>query len=186
VPHTLAELNAWYVEPPAGQNAATFFLDGFDALQIGNVDSSSLPLLGKGALPPLGSPMPASIKSALSAIVHSNQEALQLFAEGASHEQSRYPLDLTRGLRPFSPSTQSQECHANRSCLPSACEANDGKQAANDVLIALALRVRSSRTFAVLSENARRQCFHYSRGVGADREPHSVVPGISKRALESS
>jgi hypothetical protein len=141
LPHTLAELNAWYIEPPAGQNAATFYLDGFDVLQIGNVGSSSLPLLGKGALPPLGSPMPAVMKSALSAIVHSNQEALRLFAAGASYEQSRYPLDLTRGFEtvfPHLPKVKSATLIAEVSAILHA-EANDGKQAAKDVLIALAL-----------------------------------------------
>ena len=141
LPHTLAELNAWYLEPPVGQNAATFFLDGFDALQTANASSSSLPLLGKGTLPPLGSPMPASMKSALAAVVQSNREALQLFAEGASHEQSRYPLDLTRGFEtvlPHLPKVKSATLVAEVSAILHA-EANDGKQAANDVLIALAL-----------------------------------------------
>src|SRR5258708_28187503 len=47
LPHTLERLNAWYVEPPAGQNAATFYSQGFNALQLGNVGSSNLPLLGQ-------------------------------------------------------------------------------------------------------------------------------------------
>src|ERR1035438_175273 len=34
LPETLAELDAWYVEPPAGQNAATFNLRGIKAMQI--------------------------------------------------------------------------------------------------------------------------------------------------------
>jgi len=33
-PRTLPEINAWYAEPPAGQNAATVFAQGFAALQI--------------------------------------------------------------------------------------------------------------------------------------------------------
>ena len=55
LPHTLAELNAWYVEPPAAQNAATYFSQGFNALRVANLDSSGVPLLGKGKLPALGS-----------------------------------------------------------------------------------------------------------------------------------
>src|SRR5262245_28667539 len=35
-PRTLRQLNAWYVEPPAGQNAATIYLQAFEALQTGN------------------------------------------------------------------------------------------------------------------------------------------------------
>src|SRR6266568_1865762 len=48
LPRTLAELDAWYVEPPAGQNAATLFSRGLNAVQIGKAGSSDLPLLGKG------------------------------------------------------------------------------------------------------------------------------------------
>jgi hypothetical protein len=51
-PRTLPELNAWYVEPPAGQNAASFYSAGLDALRFGNVSASNLPLLGRGVLEP--------------------------------------------------------------------------------------------------------------------------------------
>src|SRR5258708_9092069 len=47
LPHTLGELHAWYVVPPAGTNAATFYAEGFKALHLGNVGSSNLPLLGQ-------------------------------------------------------------------------------------------------------------------------------------------
>jgi hypothetical protein len=95
-PHTLAELNAWYVEPPAGQNAATFHLKGLDALQLGNV-GSTLPFFGKGQMPPPGAPIPAPMKSALAALMKSNQGALQLFAQGTQFDHCRYPVDLTCG-----------------------------------------------------------------------------------------
>jgi len=75
LPHTLAELNAWYVEPPAAQNAAPYFSQGFNALHVANLDSSGVPLIGKGKLPALGSSMPASMKSTLATIVGSNREA---------------------------------------------------------------------------------------------------------------
>src|SRR5438876_6049835 len=48
LPLTLAELNVWYAEPPVGQNAATFYCQGFDALQLANAGSSYLPIFGKG------------------------------------------------------------------------------------------------------------------------------------------
>src|SRR5262245_6637910 len=83
LPKTPAALNAWYVEPPAGQNAAVFHVKGFDALQMGKVEGSSLPFLGKGTLPPLGAPLPGASKSALAAVVQSNRDALHLFAQGA-------------------------------------------------------------------------------------------------------
>jgi hypothetical protein len=157
LPRTLAELNAWYVEPPAGQNAATFYSDGFDALQISTVGSSSLPLLGKGTLPALGSSMPAAMKLALAAVVHSNRDALQLFAEGANYEQSRYPLDLTQGVDALFPhlgKVRSATQVVELSAILHA-EANDGKQAANDVRIALALARSLEAEPSLISQSIR-------------------------------
>ena len=96
-PNTLAELNTWYVEPPAGQNAATFFLQGFDALQITEADRASLPVVGQSALPPLGSPLPPKVKAGIAALSQRNKAAWENFQKGAQCEQSRYPLDLNKG-----------------------------------------------------------------------------------------
>src|SRR2546423_8604425 len=85
-PHTLTELNAWYAEPP--ENAATFYLRGFDALKLGNGASSKVPLFGKGKLPDLGASMPTALKFAVAALVQSNREALQSFPEATKYEQS--------------------------------------------------------------------------------------------------
>src|SRR5262249_27845940 len=76
---TLKELNAKYVEPPVGQNAATFYSQGFDSLHINNVNLSKVPLLGRGTLPSLGGNMSGSVKSALTGLVQSNRDALQFF-----------------------------------------------------------------------------------------------------------
>jgi len=141
LPHTLVELNAWYVEPPAGQNAAIFFSQGFDALQIGNVNDPNTPLLGKGKLPPLGATMSVSVKSALAAALHANKNALQFFVQGAKCEQSRYPLDLKQGVDAVFPhllKVKSATLVTELSAIQHA-EANDGEQAANDVLTALGL-----------------------------------------------
>jgi len=141
LPHTLEELNAWYVEPPAGQNAATFYSQGFNALHLGNVGASNLPLLGQGQLPPLGAVMPGSVKAALAAFVKSNRDALQFFAQGAKYEQSRYPLDLTQGVDtvfPHLPKVKSAMLLMELSAVSHA-EGKEGKSAANDVLVALAL-----------------------------------------------
>ena len=95
LPQTLVELNAWYVEPPEGQNAAAFYLKGFDAMKLANLDT--VPFQRKAPLPALGRAIPASTKSALAAFVKSNQAALQLFAQGAQYDHCRYPVDLTLG-----------------------------------------------------------------------------------------
>ena len=44
MPHSLAELNAWYAEPPPGKNAATIWLEGFAALDTNR--DRGLPLIG--------------------------------------------------------------------------------------------------------------------------------------------
>jgi hypothetical protein len=81
------------------------------------------------------------MKSALAAVVHSNQDALRLFAEGANHEQSRYPVDLANGYDAVLPHLSKL-----RNALPVVelsailhAENRDGKQAGNDLLLALAL-----------------------------------------------
>jgi hypothetical protein len=141
LPHTLAELNAWYVEPPAGQNAATYFSQGFNALRVANLDSSGVPVLGKGKLPPLGSSMPASMKSTLATIVGSNREALQLFTQGSKFEQSRFPVDLSLGIDVAFPHLN-KILEAGRVLELAAvvhAEAGDTKSTVNDVWTALAL-----------------------------------------------
>ncbi|MGH7969339.1 MAG: hypothetical protein ACREIC_11490, partial [Limisphaerales bacterium] len=140
-PRTLQELNASYVEPPAGQNAATFYSQGFDALHTANLGSSNIPLLGKGTLPPLGAPISGSMKSALAGVIRSNEDALQLFARGAQFEQSRYPVDLTRGIETPFPHLAKVKGAVQLVELAGLlhAESHDGNQAANDLLTALAL-----------------------------------------------
>ena len=156
LPHTLQELDAWYVEPPAGQNAATFYAQGFAALQIDKA-SPSLPLLGPAKLPPLGDPMPPAAKAALSALVHSNREALQLLVHGEKYEQSRFPLDLTQGFdlpMPHLPKVRNATLLAESSAILHA-EGNDGTQAAQDVLLALALTRSLEAEPSLISQSMR-------------------------------
>jgi hypothetical protein len=100
LPNSLAELNAWYVEPPEGQNAATFFVRGLEAIQITDADLASrdLPIIGKGELPEPGRPLPSKMKAAIAALVQRNSAVLDAFREGMAFGQARYPLDLNRGF----------------------------------------------------------------------------------------
>ena len=86
----LTSLNECYPEPPAGQNAATYFSKGFEALQLNKP--------GDIKLPAIGVPTPAPLKLTYISIVHSNRDALRHFAEGAKYEHSRYPIDLSAGV----------------------------------------------------------------------------------------
>jgi hypothetical protein len=98
-PNTLAQWNAWYAEPPEGQNGATFFQQGFEAMQITDADQkdASLPIIGKGAWPPLGRPLPPNIKAATAEFSRRNEAAWEFFQKGMACEQSRYPIDLNQG-----------------------------------------------------------------------------------------
>jgi len=98
-PNTLAEWNTAYAVPPAGQNAATYYLKAFDAMQVTNSDyeSKDLPIIGKAALPALGTPLPPRTKAAVAAFTKRNKAAWELVQQGTKFGQCRYPMDLTLG-----------------------------------------------------------------------------------------
>jgi RNA polymerase sigma factor (sigma-70 family) len=142
LPKTLPELNAWYAEPPAGQNAATFILQGIQARKIAGVDqNASLPILGKLPPPPLGAPLSPAVKSALAAFLQANHEAMQFFAQGTQYEQSRYPVDVTQGSETLLPHLAGIKSGMQMSEMAAILDAenNNGKSAADDVLQILAL-----------------------------------------------
>jgi len=142
LPESLAELDAWYVEPPAGQNAATFNLQGIKAMQIKGADQiANLPVLGKLPTPPPGTPLPPPVNSALAAFVQHNRDALKFFAQGAQYEQSRYPIDLTKGSDTLLPHLMGIKRGMQLSEMAAILDAenNDEKQAADDVLLVLSL-----------------------------------------------
>ncbi len=140
LPETLEELNAWYVEPPAGQNAATFILQGVNAMHIAGVSqNANLPILGKLPPPDAWVPLSPAEKIELAAFLQRNQDALQYFSQGAQYEQSRYPVDFTRiaGLPHLQGvNTGSKLCEM---AVILDAENSDGKKAGDDVATALAL-----------------------------------------------
>jgi hypothetical protein len=101
LPRTLTELNAWYVEPPEGRNAAKYFQTAFDGLQITQKDKDSavLPVIGKAKLPALEIPLPGPVKSAAGGFLKRNQAAWDALGKAAKVEQCRYPLDLTQSWK---------------------------------------------------------------------------------------
>lgn len=76
-PVTPAELNAWYPEVAAGQNAATIYAEAFAAL----------PENSSAALPPLSQV----------------QKPLQLLHQAAARTQCRYAIDLSNGFKTMLP-----------------------------------------------------------------------------------
>ncbi len=142
IPKTQEELNRWYEEPPADQNAATFFQQGFDALQILDADrnSTSLPLIGKAALPLPGYPVPAGMRTALRTFLERNKPALNFFERGAQCSGSRYPLDLTKGFDAGMPHLSKVRQAAQLGALYGLSQADtrNGTNAASGVSLALA------------------------------------------------
>jgi len=99
-PKTIDALNRWYQEPPAGQNAAVLFQKGFEALQITDADAKSytLPLFGKGTLPPMSSALPGGVKTTAADFLARNGAALGFFLQAAACSGSRYPFDASQGI----------------------------------------------------------------------------------------
>jgi hypothetical protein len=156
-PRTLKELNASYVEPPAGQNAAAFYSQGFDALQIDNVRPSNVPFLGKGTLPSLGAPLPVFMKALSISAITANKAALQFFARGAEFDQCRYPVDLTAGFETIFPHLIKVKSAVQLVALSEMIdlEKHDLKQAAKDELTALALAGSLETEPALISQSVR-------------------------------
>jgi hypothetical protein len=100
LPRTVQELNAWYEEPPAGENAALVILQGCEQMHLDAAvrNSPVLPIVGKGVMPPLSDPLPGSMRTAVSSLVQRNAAALELFQKGAAGKKFRYPMDITQGM----------------------------------------------------------------------------------------
>lgn len=163
LPNTFAELNAWYVEPPEGQNAATFFVKGFEAMQIGDEDRNSpnLPLLGKAKLPKLDAPLPAPMVKAMGNMFEKNRGFIHEVNAGSQLERSRYPMDLNQGFDALLPhlaklkqAVQLEGIFAlHRSAMKPSAPAADG--IANMMVLARSLRDEP----LLISQLNRSACF---------------------------
>jgi hypothetical protein len=181
-PKTLAELNAWYVEPPAGKNAAEIFLQGFEAMSgpiSNNNKNVNLPLIGatpnprRGGLPTTaiggtiavsspdpGSPVPAPMKTAIAAFMQQTQPAWDLFEKASSLPQCRYPVDLTKGRD----AVLSHLAHVRQAATVSAvfalgyADTQRGKEAGESVFIAYAIGRSLQAEPALLSQMTRNVC----------------------------
>jgi len=97
-PVTLAELNAWYEEPPGEDNAARAYIQAFDALADVGDQAEHLPLLGDAELPHRTEPIPREMREAISACLQDNAAALELVEHAAGQTRCRFPMDLRDGL----------------------------------------------------------------------------------------
>ncbi len=97
-PATLEELDAWYEEPPPGQNAADIYMKAFRLIvEPTEEEAEKLPLVGYAELPPPGEALPQEMMSAIEKHLEPNKQAIRLLHEAASLGRSRYPIDLRDG-----------------------------------------------------------------------------------------
>src|SRR2546423_5701571 len=102
-PVTLAELNQWYAQVPSEENAAHIYARAFANLSLAATNSSELPLLGRGKLPPRTQPLSDKSRKAIAVLLAENHAALELLHEGASRRRCRYPIDMRPGLKTLLP-----------------------------------------------------------------------------------
>ena len=177
-PGNLTQLNAWYLDPPQGQNAAEYYGRAFGVMH----------LVTSFKMPPPTARFPQVTKSTLRSIVDSNKEALEFLHQGASYEQSRYPLDLTQGFEALLPHLGKLR-DASKLLLYSAtlhAEEHDAKAATADILAALSLG-RSLRTEPLLlSQYIRAATISIAIGALEQVLNRAALPPESLRTLEKA
>lgn len=101
-PVTLAELHAWYVEPPAGENGAAAYQQAYEALTPGTPGT------------------PAFLKN--------NSQALQLLQRAATGKKCRYPVNLHEGVATLLPHLAKVKTSAQLLKQSATAQAAGGRQ----------------------------------------------------------
>jgi hypothetical protein len=119
-PATWVELDKWYAQPPAGENAADVYREAFAKFETwtnkpaqlstpSDADDKSkfssrprskrdlLPVVGLAKLPPRTEPLPAEMQQLVAEYLSDNAGALRLLHQAAVMKSCRYPVDLTKG-----------------------------------------------------------------------------------------
>ncbi len=134
------ELNAWYPEVPASENAARVYAEAFSRLdprQQNFTSAEGVPL----ELPAPTSPLTNQFTSDIHALVNENSDVLKLLHEAALRSHSRYPIDLTTGIStPVPHLKQIRRCqHLLTFENLTLLTAGDAKAAADSIKTSLAL-----------------------------------------------
>lgn len=189
-PKNLEELNRWYEEPPAGQNAAVYFQQGFDALEIANTDrnSYSLPLIGKGNMPAINASVPGGTKTALKNFLEKNKAAMDLFERGAQCSGSRYPVDLTKGFNTMLPHLAKVKETAQIAELAALQEADahQGADAAKAVGVGLATAETLQAEPLLISQLVRVACEGIAREALEQTINRVAVPADALARLQTA
>ena len=125
-PATCTELDKWYLQPPAGENAADIFKEAFghyamwtnkdaqfsvpadvrDTNKYSSVPRSKrdlLPIVGMAKLPPTTEPLAPEMRQRIAEYLSDNMESLRLLHKAVLMKSCRYPIDLTRGVNTLLP-----------------------------------------------------------------------------------
>jgi hypothetical protein len=102
-PATCAELNTWYPQPPAGQNAADLYEEAathynkWTSNDTARAKLNLLPVVGIAKFPARTEPLAADTQRLAAEYLGDNAEALRLLHQAAAVKQCRYPIDLSQG-----------------------------------------------------------------------------------------
>jgi hypothetical protein len=98
-PTTLQELDDYYPQVPPEENAALVFLQGCNAVRTSQYFELEDTLFGRTALPVPVQPFPAEMKDLMSKCLVDNGPGIALLHKAAAMPKSRYPVDMTQGVR---------------------------------------------------------------------------------------
>lgn len=160
-PVTLAELDKWYPQVPAAENAADVYTEAFKAFTTKQPSDTNLPVVGDVKLPPRGVPMPEGLVQAVSEYLTRNKEALALLHRAARFPVCRYPVDLTQGSATRLPHLTNVRQGVRVLLLEARLYSERGRadQAAQSILSSLALARSLSAEPTEISQLARLTCY---------------------------
>jgi hypothetical protein len=101
VPTTAVELDIWYTNVPAVDNAALEFLEAFRTYNAPGRTNNPSEMKAEEMV--VGHPLPPKLAEAVEALVSRNSEAIELVHRAAELKASRYPIDLTKGWETLLP-----------------------------------------------------------------------------------
>jgi len=159
-PVTLDELNAWYEDVPAAENAANVYGEAFEAFDDIEKRLPSVPIVGGADLPDRTEPVSDEMKAATAQYLERQGQALELLHRAARLRKCRFPLDLTQGPQVQLPHL-SQLRHAARLLSLEAvfrAENQEGEGAAQSLVAALAVGRSLQNEPLIISQLVRFAC----------------------------
>lgn len=160
-PVTFAELDAWYKTPAMGGNAADYVTQALASLKVPEGEEREpIPLLGTAQLPARTQPLDPNTRTLIDGLLANNRGVLDLLHQSAAIEQSRYPVDLKRGLSTILPHISEMSKAARLLALEAAAHADRGEAepATRAVAAAYALARTLLREPTAVSQTTRYVC----------------------------